>query len=48
MLENIADIALLAKLAQVLSFIDFTKKYKWAINNTNLNKSKEPRLTSIK
>lgn len=48
LLKNIADKTLLAKLTQALSPVDLIRRYKQAISNTNLNKVKKPRPTSMK
>lgn len=38
--ENIADITVLAKMAQTSSLVDLTQKYKWAISNSNMDVAK--------
>lgn len=48
LLVNILDITILAKDFQASSLIDYIRKYKQAINNTNLNAAKEQKLTVIK
>lgn len=48
LLIGILDIIALIKMSQILSFIYFAKKYKWIINNFDLDVAKKLRLTSIK
>lgn len=45
---DIADITTLVKMAQVLSLVNFARKYIWSINNTNIDVTKKLRLTDIK
>lgn len=44
----ILNIITLVKIFQALSFVNFTKKYKWVINNTNLDAAEKLGLTGIK
>lgn len=46
-IENI-DKTAIAKFAKVLSTINLSNKYNWAINNTDINITRNLRLTSIK
>ena len=48
LLISILDIIMLMKIFQTSNLVDFVKKYKELINNTNLNIVKKLRLTSIK
>lgn len=48
MLKDITDTTVPRKIAQISSFIDFAKRYKWAISNANLTKVKKLGLTDIK
>lgn len=48
MLKDIADTTVPTKIARISSFIDFAKRYKWAISNANLTKDKKLGLTYIK
>lgn len=36
------------KIAKALSFINFARKYKWVINNTDLDETKELKVNNIK
>lgn len=47
LLESIADITLLAEIAQVLNFINLRERYIWIMSNANLNAIKELKLTGI-
>lgn len=38
----------MTKVAKILSAIDFSNKYSWAVNNTNINATKNLKLTSFK
>ncbi len=46
--KDIVDTTMSAKVAWVLSLVDFTRRYNLAMNNANLDVAKELRLTSIK
>lgn len=48
LLENIANTTTLAKITLTSSFINFTRRYKQKINNTNLNAAKKLGLTRLK
>ncbi len=46
--KGIADTTAPAEVAQVLSLVDLTKRYNWAISNANLDIAKKLGLTNIK
>lgn len=46
--KRIADTTTLAEVFQVLRFDNFAERYKWAINNADLDKAKDLGLTNIK
>lgn len=48
LLGDIIDTITLVKMTQVLSLVNFTSKYKQLINNNNLDKTNELKLTNIK
>lgn len=48
LLKDIANTIAPAKVAQVLGFIDFIRKYNWAMSDADLNTTKELGLTGIK
>lgn len=47
LLKDIADISVSVKVAQAISLIDLVLKYKWIINNADLDLSKELVLTEV-
>lgn len=46
--EDIVDTIALAKVAQVLSTVDLTQRFKWTMNNTDLDKTKKLEPTRVK
>lgn len=46
-IENI-DKTAVAKIAKVLNVIDFDKKHKWAINNNDMDATKDLKVIGIK
>lgn len=45
--RNVANTIVQAKLAQASSFVNFARRYKWAINNIDLDEAKKLGLTGI-
>lgn len=39
--ELLKNITTIAKIAQISNIINLTRRYKWVINNVNLNKAKK-------
>ena len=46
--KDIIDTIALVKVAQVLSLVDLTKRYNWAMSDANLDIAKKLELTGIK
>lgn len=46
--EGFTDTIVPAKVTQILSFVNFTWKYRWAINNIDIDATKKLRQTGIK
>ncbi len=47
-MENLLDKTVIAEVAKVLSIIDLSSKYSWAINNTDIDVMRDLGLTCIK
>ena len=46
--KGIADTTVPAEVAQLLSLLDFARRYNWAMSNANLDEIKKLGLTGIK
>lgn len=45
--DNIMAITVQVEVVSAFSFIDFARRYKWTISNTNINKTKKMRLIRV-